>query len=85
MGLKLCDDLLRAYWICREEAGFMVVLKCRAENSAMQRCVSDHMKDEIKYNGFRTKRLAELRVAAEAAAAAAAAGGAAAAGAPRAQ
>lgn len=70
LAVRDCDPLVRAYWVCRQEAGLLVVLRCRAENEAMQRCVADRTRDGPALEAFRAARLAELAEASAAAKAA---------------
>lgn len=60
MAVKACDDEVRAYWVCRQENGFSVVWKCRAQNDAMQNCVADYTRDEVAFERYKTRRLDEM-------------------------
>ncbi len=79
MAVKACDDEVRAYWVCRQEQGLAVVLRCREHNDAMQKCIADYTRDADAFERYKTHRLDEMaedvdrRKAARAAAAAAAA------------
>jgi len=76
LAVRACDPAVRAYWVCRQEAGLLVVVRCRGENEAMQRCVAEHTRDAPALDAFRTRRLAELAEESAAAAAARRAAGA---------
>ncbi len=83
LAVKTCDAAVRAYWVCRQEQGLLVVLNCRGENERMQLCVSAATRDEAGLAAYRASRMTELateqaRRRSEAAAAAAASAGAAA-------
>jgi len=56
--MKLCDPIVKQYWVCRQEQGLMVVFKCRKELQAMTDCVADHTRDEAAYAEFRDERMA---------------------------
>ena len=78
-GLVTCAAPVRGYWLCRQTAGFAVVLPsawggCRDENAAMHACLSAHAHDEEAFGAFRDRRLAEMADARNARMAAAAAG-----------
>lgn len=60
-ALKACDDLVRKFWLCRQETGLLVVLKCREENSAMEKCVAERTRDEVAFAAFREERMPALR------------------------
>lgn len=85
--LKVCDDDVREYWLCREEHGFLTPLKCGDTNKAMQECLKKCGRDDAAYGAYKMRRLDEIEAevlariareeaAAKQAAAAAAAGGA---------
>ena len=64
-GLKVCAAQVRRYWLCRQAAGFAVVLPnvwggCRDENASMHACLSSHAHDDDAFDVFRHRRLAEM-------------------------
>lgn len=56
-AMKLCDPLVKKYWVCRQETGFMVVFKCRDELKEMRECVASHTRDEASFAAFRAERM----------------------------
>jgi hypothetical protein len=75
LGLKACDNAIRAYWVCRQETGLMVVFKCRQENDAMKKCLTDFTTRKDEFDAFRAKRVGEIRAESAARLAAAEAAG----------
>lgn len=51
---------VKAYWVCRQEAGFGVFWKCRDASNAMKGCVSERTGNKEAWEAFRAQRLAEL-------------------------
>ncbi len=64
-----CDDSVRAYWLCRQEAGFLVAVKCKPQNSAMNDCLNAFVRNHEAYDAFKAERGAELMAARRAVAA----------------
>lgn len=60
-GLKVCDESVRKYWVCRQETGLMVVFKCREENKVMHECLQQHARNKPAYEAYKTQRLAEMQ------------------------
>ncbi len=52
-SLRVCDDDIKAYWVCRQDAGMAVVFKCRTEHAAMEKCIADTTRDEAAFARFR--------------------------------
>jgi hypothetical protein len=50
---------VKAYWICRQEAGLAVVFKCRPEAAAMRTCVERHSNDAEAFAAFRASRVGD--------------------------
>lgn len=61
MALTACDDVIRKYWVCRNEEGFMVIFKCRNELHEMNNCLKSWNTDKDKYEEYKNKRLPELK------------------------
>ena len=59
-ALAACDLDVKAYWVCRQDAGFSVILKCRAENDAMNACVARFAGDATAWQEFHDGRVAEI-------------------------
>lgn len=59
-ALAACDLDVKAYWVCRQDAGVAVVMKCRAANDAMNACVERHAGDTAAWDAFRAARVAEV-------------------------
>ncbi len=85
LSVKACDDEVRAYWVCRQQEGFAVVVKCKEQNDEMQKCIVDFTRDEEAFAAYKDRRMTEMAealekrkaaLAAQQAAAAAAAGAA---------
>ena len=60
LAMQKCDADIRAYWVCRQENGLMVVFNCRKENDKMQTCVMDATKNETEYAAYKHKRMTEI-------------------------
>jgi len=60
MALKECDPAIKAYWVCRQEAGMSVFYACRGENEGMKTCISSRTGDEAAFGAYRQQRLATL-------------------------
>lgn len=58
--LKTCDDDVRDYWICRQEAGLMTPLRCQPQNTVMQACLSVCTNDEANFRVYKARRLDEI-------------------------
>lgn len=65
LAFKACDDAVRAYWVCRQESGLMVVFKCRKENADMHECIGSRTRDAGKFTAYREARLREAGVSEE--------------------
>ena len=61
MAMKACDPLVKAYWVCRQEQGLMVVFRCREEINAMRECVGNKTRDKETYAAFREERMAVIK------------------------
>ena len=59
-ALKMCDDFVREYWVCRQDHGLMVIFRCRDEHKAMESCVQKYTRDEDAFEEFRQRRMGEL-------------------------
>ena len=77
-----CDADIKAYWVCRQEAGLLAPLRCSAESGAMKGCLQACGKDEARFAAFKDAQLAEWAAVSAAKTAAAAANAAASAGEP---
>lgn len=60
MAVKACDDDVRAYWVCRQEAGLAVVLRCREHNDRMQNCIADYTRDADAFARYKDRRMSEM-------------------------
>lgn len=40
-----CSELVEAFNVCCKDSGFLMVLKCREQNSALKECLTKHYKD----------------------------------------
>ena len=58
--LKVCDDEVRDYWICREEQGLWAPLRCGKESDAMKAALQACGRDEAAFGAYRDKRLTEV-------------------------
>ena len=56
-ALEACDLPVKAYWVCRQEAGFKVFWACQAANDAMKKCVSDYTGNKERFEAYRQARL----------------------------
>ena len=84
--LRVCDEEVKRYWICKEEQQMMAPFKCKPESDALKEALRDCGRDEVAFSVFRARRIDEMEAAivrrrkelegAKAAAAAAAGGGA---------
>ena len=54
-----CDPDIKAYWVCRQEAGLLTPLRCGAESAAMKGCLQACGKDAARFEAFKEARLAE--------------------------
>ena len=54
-----CDADIKAYWVCRQEAGLLAPLRCSAESAAMKGCLQACGKDEARFDAFKERQLAE--------------------------
>eukprot|EP01138_Halocafeteria_seosinensis_P013374 gb/GECG01013660.1/.p1 GENE.gb/GECG01013660.1/~~gb/GECG01013660.1/.p1 ORF type:complete len:138 (+),score=17.14 gb/GECG01013660.1/:1-414(+) len=61
MALSACDDVIRKYWVCRNEQGLMVIFKCRGELNEMNSCLKSWNADQQNYEEYKNKRLPELK------------------------
>jgi hypothetical protein len=59
-AMKLCDEFVKTYWLCRQESGMLVVFKCREPLKAMHECVADKTRDQEAFGRFREERLAVI-------------------------
>jgi hypothetical protein len=60
MALEACDTPVKAYWVCRQEAGLGVAWRCRGASDAMKACVSGYTGNTETYDAFRARRLSVL-------------------------
>lgn len=67
-----CDDSVRAFWVCRQDAGLLTPFNCRAQNDAMNTCLNTFARNAVAYEEFKRRRAGEIKVARDAALAAAA-------------
>ena len=77
-----CDADIKAYWVCRQEAGLLAPLRCSAESGTMKGCLQACGKDEARFAAFKDAQLAEWAAVSAAKTAAAANAAAASAGEP---
>lgn len=61
MAFKACDDFVRAYWVCRSEAGLAVVFKCRSQFNEMNMCLKDFNSNTDAYEQYKAYRLPQLK------------------------
>lgn len=55
--MKLCDPKVKEYWVCRQEHGLLVVLRCRDQYNAMHECVTHETRDDSAYQVFRAEKM----------------------------
>jgi hypothetical protein len=60
--LKVCDDAVRDYWLCREDNGLMTPFKCQDTNANMHKCLQECGQDEVAYNTYKARRLDEIEL-----------------------
>ena len=60
MALDACDLPVKAYWLCRQDAAFAVIVKCRQENEDMKACVSAQTGNKPVFDAYRQKRVDEI-------------------------
>lgn len=60
MALEACDLAVKAYWVCRQEAGLSVIWACRDANDAMKKCIADYTGNQPAWEAYRAGRFAEL-------------------------
>ena len=51
---------VKAYWVCRQEAGFQVFWRCQGASEAMKQCVSAYTGHKERFEAYRDARLADL-------------------------
>ena len=59
-ALAACDLPMKAYWVCRQEAGLGVFYECRAQNEAMNACISGITGDKTAFEAYRQGRIETL-------------------------
>lgn len=59
-ALEACDLPVKAYWVCRQEAGFGVFWKCQGASEAMKKCVADYTGNTEKWEAYRAEQLSVL-------------------------
>ena len=45
-ALSLCEDKLKAFADCAKEKGLMVVVSCRKQNTAMNKCLQSYTNED---------------------------------------
>jgi hypothetical protein len=60
MALDACDLAVKAYWVCRQEAGLGVIWACRDANDAMKKCIADYTGNKPAWEAYRAQRFSEL-------------------------
>ncbi|XP_038625471.1 COX assembly mitochondrial protein homolog [Tachyglossus aculeatus] len=54
-----CSDEVQAFTQCCKDTGFLMVVKCRKENSALKECLTSHYTDPGFYEECKTEYLKE--------------------------
>ncbi|XP_005993774.1 COX assembly mitochondrial protein homolog [Latimeria chalumnae] len=55
----LCVEKVEAFNKCCQESGFLMVVKCREENSALKECLTQYYKDPAFYEECKQEYLRE--------------------------
>ncbi|XP_069504884.1 COX assembly mitochondrial protein homolog isoform X2 [Ambystoma mexicanum] len=56
---ELCAEQVQAFTKCCSETGFLMVVKCREENTALKDCLTAYYKDPAFYEECKTQYLKE--------------------------
>ncbi|XP_030300658.1 COX assembly mitochondrial protein homolog [Calypte anna] len=54
---ELCSDKVQAFTKCCQETGFLMVVKCRQENTALKDCLVGYYSDPLFYEECKTEYL----------------------------
>ncbi len=58
--LRVCDEDVKRYWICKEEQGLSAPLNCRRESEAMKDALRECGRDEEAFALYRARRVDEI-------------------------
>ncbi|XP_048366640.1 COX assembly mitochondrial protein homolog isoform X2 [Sphaerodactylus townsendi] len=54
---ELCSDKVQAFTKCCQDSGFLMVVKCREENTALKECLTAHYTNPAFYEECKTEYL----------------------------
>lgn len=61
--LRVCDEDVKRYWICKEEQQLLTPINCRKESDAMKEALRECGRDEEAFAVYRARRVDEIEAA----------------------